>query len=174
MKGSGITLKINDVPAKIVMDQFLIEANIKSVGALDTSMNNEAYNYLTINQVVSTPWYQSNPINQLDFEEGYLRITDVLLVYPTDSKAQEKIQQMPHSKAIIFYLERFAVRGNLIMGSDMLISGVLDSLDKRFLAVTKASIFPMFPARTGLPPTMPIVLLNRAKISYYHPVFAEE
>ena len=174
MKGSGITLKINDIPAKVVMDQFLIDANVKSVGALDTSMNNEAYSYLTITDVVSTPWYQSNPINQLDFTEGYLKLSDVLLVYPTDPKAQENIQQMQHSEAIIFYLERFAVRANLSMGADMLISGVLDSLDKRFLVITEASVFPMFPARTSLPQNMPIALLNRAKISHYHPVSAEE
>jgi hypothetical protein len=174
MRGSGITLKINDIPAKIMMDQFLIEADVKSVGALDTNMNNEAYNYLTINNAVSTPWYQSNPINQLDFTEGYLKLSDVLLVYPTDPKAQEKIQLMQHSEAVIFYLERFAVRGDLSMGSDMLISGVLDSLDKRFLALTGASVFPMFPARTSMPQNMPIVLLNRDKISHYHPVSAEE
>ncbi len=168
MKGGGITLQINEIQSKIVLDQFLLDTKIKSVGALDTSLNNEAYNYVTITEAISTPWYQNNPIQQVDFAEGYLKIRDILLIYPMDEKAQKRIQLMPHSERIIFYLERFAIRGKLSMGSDMLLSGVLDSLDKRFLAITDASIFPMFPARTSISETMPLALLNRAKISHYH------
>ena len=170
MKGSGITLKINDVKSKIMLDQFLIDANVKSVGAMDTGLNNEAYSYLTITDAVSTPWYQINPIKMLDFAEGYLKMSEVLLVYPVDPEAQERIQLMPHSECIVFYLERFAVKANLSMGADMLLSGVLDSLDKRFLTITDATVFPMFPARAKLPQNIPIALLNRAKISHYHAV----
>lgn len=170
MKGSGITLKINDIKSKIMLDQFLIEAMVKSVGAMDTGLNNETYNYATITNAVSTPWYQNNPIKMLDFAEGYLKLSDVLLVYPEDTEAQKRIQLMPHSECLIFYLERFAVKANLSMGADMLLSGVLDSLDKRFLTITEATVFPMFPARAGLPQNMPIALLNRAKISHYHTV----
>ena len=60
------------------------------------------------------------------------------------------------------------IKGNLSMGADMSLSGVLDSLDKRFLTLTEATVFPMFPARTNLPKNMPLTLLNRAKISHYH------
>jgi len=168
MKGTGITLQINNVQSKIMLDQFLIDGLVKSVGALDTSMNNEAYNYLTVTEAVSTPWYQSNPIKLLDFAEGYLKLEEILLVYPTDPEAQQRIQLMPHSECITFYLERFAIKGNLSMGADMSLSGVLDSLDKRFLTLTEATVFPMFPARTNLPKNMPLALLNRAKISHYH------
>ena len=168
MAGGGITLQINDVQSKIMLDQFVIDGKIRSVGALDTSLNNEAYNYVTVIEAISTPWYQSNPIQFLDFEEGYLKILDILLVFPTEEKPQQRIQMMPHSEPIIFYLERFAVKANLSMGADMLLSGVLDSLDKRFLAITDVSVFPMFPARTALPQNMPVALLNRDKISHYH------
>ena len=168
MSGDGITLQISNVHSKIVLDQFLIDARVKAIGALDSSINNEVYNYVTITDAVSTPWYQSNPIQQIDFSEGVLSISEILLVCPVDEDAQQRIQLMPHSEAVIFYLERFAVRANLSMGSDMLLAGVLDSLDKRFLTLTGASLFPMLPARTALPATMPVALLNRAKISHYH------
>lgn len=168
MKGRGITLQISEVHSKIVLDQFVIDAKIKSVGILDTNLNNEAYNYVTLTDAVSTPWHQTNPIEQIDFAEGFVKIMEILLVCPVDPKIQKRIQLMPHSEQLVFYLERFAIRANLSMGSDMLLSGVLDSLDKRFLTVTDVSVFPMFPARSILPATMPIALLNRAKISHYH------
>jgi hypothetical protein len=168
MSTGGITLQISDVHSNIVLDQFLIDAKIKSIGTIDSSLNNEAYNYVTITDAVSTPWYQSNPIQQIDFSEGVLSIAEILLVYPVDEDMQQRVQLMPHSEPVIFYLERFAVRANLSMGSDMLLSGVLDSLDKRFLALTGVSLFPMLPARIALPETMPVALLNRAKISHYH------
>ncbi len=170
MATSGLTLQISEVPAKVVMDQFLIDGKVKAIGVLDSSLNNEAYNYATIVEAVSTPWYQSNPIKQIDYTEGFLKILDILLVYPLDKETQDRIQVMPHSVPIIFYLERFAVRANLSMGSDMLLAGVLDSLDRRFITLTNVSLFPMFPARTALPENMPIALLNRAKISHYHAV----
>ena len=170
MAVSGITLQISDVPAKVVMDQFVIDAKVKAIGAIDSSLNNEAYNYVTIVDVVSTPWYQSNPIQQIDFNEGFIKILDILLVYPLEKETQDRIQVMPHSMPIIFYLERFAVRANLSMGSEMLLAGVLDSLDRRFVALTNVSLFPMFPARTALPENIPVALLNRAKISHYHAV----
>ncbi len=168
MRGDGITLQISDIHSKIVLDQFLIDAQLKIVGALDANLNNEIYNYVTMTEAVSTPWHQTNPIKQIDFAEGFLKITEILMVYPIDQKPQKRIQLMPHSERVIFYMERFVIRANLSVGAEMLLSGVLESLDKRFLAITDVSVFPMFPARAALPENMPIALLNRAKISHYH------
>jgi hypothetical protein len=168
MAVGGLTLQISSIQSKVVLDQFLIEAKVQAIGVLDSSLNNEVYNYVAIADAVSTPWYQSNPIQQIDFVEGHLKITDILLVFPMEAETQQRIQLMPHSEPVIFYLERFAIRANLSMGSDMLLSGVLDSLDKRFVTLTDVSLFPMFPARAALPEKMPIALLNRAKISHYH------
>ena len=75
---------------------------------------------------------------------------------------------MPRQDMLIFYLERFVVQAKLSMGEDMVLSGVLDSLDRRFLTITDVSVFPMFPAVASLPKSMPIALLNKDKISHYH------
>jgi hypothetical protein len=68
-------------------------------------------------------------------------------------------------------VSRFAIQANLSMGMGMSLSGAVDGLNKRFLALIEASIFPMFPANSiELPKVMPVALLNRAKISHYHSI----
>ncbi len=168
MAAGGLSLQIKDIPSKIVMDQFLMDATVRSVGSMDTSLNNVQYNYLVASNVVATPWHQNNPLKPIGYAEGYLTISDILLIHPTDSEAQGKIKLMPRMEQMIFYLERFVVHAKLSMGEDMVLSGVLDSLDRRFLAITDVSVFPMFPAAASLPRSMPIALLNRDKISHYH------
>jgi hypothetical protein len=150
------------------MEQFLLDAKVKAVGVLDTSLNNEVYNYVGITDVVATPWLQANPVKPIGYAEGFLKIEDILLIHPLDPEAQERIQLMPTFESIFFYVDRFVIRGNLNKGPDMALSGILDSLDKRFLTLKDVSVFPMFPATAAMPENMPIALLNRAKISHYH------
>jgi hypothetical protein len=168
ISGGGLTLQISEVPAKIVLDQFLLEAKIRAVGVLDTSLNNEDYNYVTVVEAVATPWLQTNPIKPIGYPEGYLKISDIVMVYPLESDVQQRIQLMPHSQRGVFYLGSFIIQGNLSVGADMGLSEAMESLLKRFLVATEVSLFPMFPANTALPDQMPVVLLNRAKIYQYH------
>jgi hypothetical protein len=169
--GGGLSLQIFEVAAKLVLDEFLLEAKVKTVGALDDNLNNQDYNYLTILSGLATPWRQANPLKPIRYKEAYLKMEDIYLAYPVDPTVQVKIKLMPHAERGIFYLGQFAIQANLSMGQEMSLSGAVDGLTKRFLTVTDASVFPMFPAKNvDLPPVISVALLNRAKISYYHPV----
>lgn len=168
--GRGLSLQIFEVAAKIVLDEFLLEAKVKTVGALDDNLNNQEYNYLTLLSGLAVPWRQANPLKPIRYKEAYLKMEDVYLVYPVDPAVQLKIKLMPRMERGIFYLGQFAIQGNLSMGQEMNLGAAVDGLTKRFLGLTDVSIFPMFPAKNvELPPVMPVALLNRAKISYYHP-----
>jgi hypothetical protein len=167
--GGGLSLQIFEVAAKIVLDEFLLEAKIKSVGSLDDNLNNEDYNYVTVTNGIATPWRQTNPLKPIRYAEAFLKIEDIYLVYPIEPETQIKIKLMPKAERGIFYIGRFAIQANLSMGAEMRLGGAVDGLTKRFLAITDASIFPMFPAKhIELPRVMSVALLNRAKISHYH------
>ena len=168
--GGGLTLQISEVPAKIVLDQFLLDAKIKAVGVLDINLNNEDYDYVNVLDGVATPWSQANPLKPIGFTEGVLRIEDMLLIYPLDPAVQTRISLMPHSERGIFYMSSFIIQANLYMGEGTALLAAIDSMTKRFLAATEVSLFPMFPTSTALPETMPIALLNSAKIYNYHGV----
>ena len=53
--GGGLSLQIFEVAAKIVMDEFLLDAKLKAVGSLDDNLNNEDYNYAIVTNGVATP-----------------------------------------------------------------------------------------------------------------------
>lgn len=168
--GSGLSLKIVEVATKIVLDEFLLEAMAKVVGAVDDNLNNQEYNFLTVTNGLATPWRQANPLKPIRYKEAYLKMEDIYLVYPVDPAVQTKIKLMPQLERGIFYLGQFAIQGNLNMGQGMSLGGAVDGLNKRFLVLTEVSIFPMFPAKNvDLPQVMPVAMVNRAKISYYHP-----
>ena len=90
-RGGGISLQISEVPSKIVLDQFLLDAKIRAIGALDIYLNNEEYHYATVIEVVATPWYQANPVKPLGYSEGYLRVEDILMIVPLDPAMQRRM-----------------------------------------------------------------------------------
>ncbi len=168
--GGGLSLQIFEVATKIVMDEFLLDAKLKTVGSLDDNLNNEDYNYVNVANGVATPWRQANPLKPIRYAEAFLKIQDVYLVYPVEPAVQTKIKLMPHAERGIFYVGQFAIQANLSMGMEMNLAGAIDGLTKRFLAVTDVSVFPMFPANPTMPKVMSVAMLNRAKISHYHAV----
>ncbi|MBN1995658.1 MAG: hypothetical protein JW953_23425 [Anaerolineae bacterium] len=166
--GGGLSLQIAQINAKIVLEKFLVEAKMKIVGNLDNTLNDERYNYITITDGIAMPWHQSNPLKPIKYTESVLKIEELVLVYPMQAEAQAAIQRMPRSEPAIIYAGDFAIHGNISMGGDMTLSTVLDAVNKRFLTLTEASIFPMTQASTAIPEEMPLVLLNRSKIYQLH------
>ena len=166
--GGGISLQINEIDTKIVLEQFLVEAKIKVVGNLDNTLNDERYSYLDVFNGIATPWYQDNPLKPISYAEGTIKVADMVLVYPISPDDQAAIQLMPHSKQAILYARGFAIHGNLSIGGDMTLSTALDGITKRFLALTDASIFPMAPASAAIPEVMPLALLNRSMVYKIH------
>ncbi len=164
----GISLRISEIPVKMVLEQFLLEGKLKTVGALDDGLNNEAYSYVSMVEVTATPWHQSNPLKPMSCAEMHLKIQDIWVVYPVDPAGQAAVKLLPHHERVIVYLGGFALNGNLSMGADIPLSGVMEALPKRFLPMTQVSLFPMFPPKALLPGAMPIALVNRLKISHYY------
>ena len=165
---AGLTLQIFNIPTKIVLDEFLLDATIKAVGHLDDSLNNEEYDYLNVSDVVATPWRQDNPVKPIAYPTGVLKTEDVFMVYPVETDVQEGIKRLHNFERIVFYLQHFIIHGSLSMGAEMNLQGAMEAMPRRFLVATDVSLFPMFPARAAMPEVMPIVLLNRALVSHYH------
>ncbi len=166
---AGLTLQIFEIPAQIVLDEFLVEARIKSVGHLDDSLNNEEYDYVNVVQAVATPWRRDNPMKPIGYESGVLKIQDIFMVYPMEPAVQQSIKRMPRSEAVILYLRHFVIHGDLTMGAEMSLAGVMDAFTRRFMVMTNVSVFPMFPAGATMVEGMTVALVNRALVSYYHP-----
>jgi hypothetical protein len=170
MAGGGLSLNIFNVQSKIILDEFLLDAKIRSVGVIDDSLNNEDYDYVTVLEGIASPWRQANPLKPIGYAEGVLKIADIFLVYPVDPEMQTKIKLMPRSERAIVYIGHFAVQANLTMGMDTALTGVMEAVTKRFLAITDVSVFPMFPSNVAMPEKMPVALLNRDKVQHFHAV----
>jgi hypothetical protein len=167
MRG-GISLRISEVPVKMVLEHFLLEGKLKTVGSLDDGLNNEAYSYVSMVQVVATPWHQTNPLKPMSCAEMHFKIEDIWLIYPVEPAGQAAVKLLPHSERVILYLGGFVLNGKLSMGADIPLSGVMEALPKRFLPITEVSLFPLFPPKALLPGVMPVALVNRQKISHYY------
>jgi hypothetical protein len=164
----GISLQINQIACKIVLNEFLAEGQVKAVGNLDNTINNEKNTFLSVYEGVATPWHQHNPLKPISYAQSILKIDDILLIYPTDPAEQAKIKLMPHNEPAILYGSGFAIQGNVFMGAEDNLETVMDAVIKRFLTLTQVSIFPLFPAKTSIPEVIPLALLNKAKIYQHH------
>ena len=165
---AGLTLQIFEIVTKIVLEDFLLDAKIKAIGQLDDSLNNEDYDYVTVLNGVASPWRRDNPVKPIGYKEGYLKIADTLLIHPVEAAAQQSVKRMQRAEPSVLYMKHFAVHGNLNMGQEMSLSGVMEGFTRRFLVMTDVSVFPLFPASAAMPENMPIALVNRALINHYH------
>lgn len=165
---AGLTLQIFEIAAKIVLEEFLLDARVKAIGRLDDSLNNEDYDYLTVLDGVASPWRRENPVKPIGYREGYLKVADILLVCPVEAEAQQSIKRMQRAEPGVLYVKHFAIHGNVNMGQEMSLGGVMEAFTRRFLVMTDVSVFPLFPASAALPEGMPIALVNRALVSHYH------
>jgi hypothetical protein len=170
MEGGGISLQINQITCKIVLDEFLVEGQVKAVGNLDNTISNDKTTFLVVSDGVATPWHQHNPLKPISYAQGILKIEDILLIYPTDPAEQAKIKLMPRNVPAILYGGGFAIQGNVFMGADGNLETVMDAVVKNFLTLTQVSVFPLFPAKTSIPEVIPLALLNKAKIYQHHGV----
>lgn len=164
----GISLQIIEIEIRVVLSQFLVDGIIKAVGNIDNTLNDERYSFVNLHNPLITPWHQSCPLKPIGAAEGTLKIEDMLLVYPTDPKDQAQIQLMPKAQTGIIYIDDFVIRGDISMGADMELSTVAEGVNKRFLTVNNAAVFPLFPAATSIPEEMPVVLIRREKIYQIH------
>jgi hypothetical protein len=166
---AGLTLQIFEIATKIVLEDFLLDAKVKAIGHLDDSLNNEDYDYVTVLDGVASPWRRENPVKPIGYKEGYLKIADTLLVCPVEAAVQQSIKRMQRAEAGVLYMKHFAIHGNVNMGQEMSLGGVMEAFTRRFLIMTDVSVFPLFPASAALPENMPVALVNRLQINHYHP-----
>lgn len=164
----GISLQFNEIETKIVLAQFLVEGVIKAVGNIDNTLNDERYSFVNVENPVTIPWHQNSPINAIRVAQSTIKIHDMILIYPTDPADQAEIPRMPSSQPGIIYIGEFVINGNIMMGADMDVTNVVDGVTKRFLTLTDATIFPLFPAGASTPEVMPIALVNRDMIYQIH------
>ncbi len=164
----GISLQINELETKLILPRFLVEGLIKAVGNIENTFNDERYNFVNLHHPVVTPWHQTNPLKPLSMGETTVKVEEVLLAYPTDPADQAEIPKMPTSQRGILYLGDFVVHGDVSMGNDMDLSTAIDGINKRFIVLTDATIFPLFPAAASIQEVMPIVLVNRSKVYQSH------
>ena len=164
----GISLQFNEIETKIVLAQFLVEGVIKAVGNIDNTLNDERYNFVNVENPVTTPWPQHSPINAIRVAQSTVKIHDMVLVYPTDPADQAEIPRMPGSQRGIVYAGEFVIYGDVLMGADMDLTNFIDGITKRFLTVADATIFPLFPAAMSIPEVMPLALVNRDMVYQIH------
>jgi hypothetical protein len=168
MAGGGISLQFNEIATKIVLAQFLVEGIIRAVGNIDNTLNDERYNFVNIDKPVITSWHQNSPINSIRVALSSIKTNEMILVFPTNPSDRAQIPRMPKLARGILYAGDFVLHGDIMMGADMDLTNVVDGVAKRFLTVTDATIFPLFPANTSIPEVMPVVLVNRAKVYQLH------
>ena len=164
----GISLQFNEIETKIVLAQFLVEGVIKAVGNIDNTLNDERYNFVNVENPVTTPWHQSSPINAIRVAQSTVKIHDMILIYPTDPADRAEIPRMPGSSRGIIYAGEFVIYGDIMMGADMNLTNVVEGINKRFLTLMDVTIFPLFPANMSIPEVMPMALVNREMVYQLH------
>lgn len=163
----GISLQISELDAKVVLAEFLLACKVKSVGSIDTSLNNEAYNYVGATDVIATPWRQDNPVSPLAYAEAALKMDDILLLCPDDPD-EGNITLMPGSMDVVAYIGQFAIYGSLSTAADVSLTSAMETSTKRFMPITNVSIFPMFASQVAPLENIPVAVIKRDKITHYH------
>ncbi|MBK6328848.1 MAG: hypothetical protein KA362_09605 [Chloroflexi bacterium] len=161
-------IKLESWKIEIAIPNFLVRAALTPRGDLMIFLNNLTYTSFNFNDVEMMPLgtdFQVKGVKQSMINISRSAISYISVLEP--HKAAQ-IQLLQSKRAIVFYTEWFAVRGDLHVNSETPNENLLD--DKfHFFMLTDATIFPLRTMTARPIQKVPAVAFNRLEILAYHP-----
>ena len=146
---------------------FLIKARFQPRGDMLIFLNNLTYLSFYFEEVEMLPLgtkYQFKGVKQpgMTINRGAVSFMSIL-----DESDVEKMQLLAAKRAVVFYTEWFAIRGDFHVNTEAPDENLFD--DKyEFFTLTNATIYPLRKITTKPTQEVPALLLNRTAILGYH------
>lgn len=155
--------------ARIYTSELILDGLLEPFGHLLDDLNDPTATGLLLLDAHIAPLVAGSDVHPFAWQEVTANKSDFHLIYLADADDRDTLALMKRTEPVIVYTSRFVVRGQFHMGGETRLRDFVDGLIGTFLAVSEATVFPLFQPSVDIPKSYPLLLINKQQICLYHP-----
>lgn len=163
-RDSGYT----EVPASILTAAFQVRGKVRTLGNLQTFLNDEKKPTLSVYNADVTGFDVTNPAARMTQPEMFITRAAIIAVLFETPPPPGQIVLPPHTESLMVYSDRFALSGRFHLGPDARLTDFAEISPLPFIVISDAKIYPLFQPRPALVQSAAIALLRRSAIRLYY------
>ena len=156
-------------PVRIYSSEQIFEGQLEPLGHLFDDLNDSTKTGFLLHQAHIAPLVAGSSLRPFSLEQVTVNKADFHLLYLVNADDRESLSLMIRTEMVIVYTSRFVIRGQFHMGGETRLRDFVDGLSSTFLAVSDATVFPLFQPSVDIPKSYPLLLINKHLITLYHP-----
>jgi hypothetical protein len=156
-------------PVRIYTSDLIFEGQLEPLGHLFDDLNDSSKSGFLLHQAHIAPLVAGSSLRPFALEQVTVNKANFHLLYLSDADDRESLSLMIRTEMAIVYTSCFVIRGQFHMGGETRLRDFVDGLSSTFLAVSDATVYPLFQPAVDIPKSYPLVLINKHLITLYHP-----
>jgi len=157
-------------PVTVLLPGFEIRCMLRSVGLLQTFLNDELKPILTLHDASVIGLERGNPATSMALPELYARKDLCHAIAFDEMLPQEETGLMPRGEPMAIYTSHYVVQGKLHMGSEDRPHDFIATSKGQFIVLTDAALFPLFELQARMIQQAPLVFVHHSTVRMHHPV----
>jgi len=159
-----------EIPATVLLEQFQARCTLSVIGMLQTFLNDEQKDVLSLHEVTIHGLDAGNPARSMKLEGLFVRKDACHAVAFDTMLSQEEVRLLPRTERLAVYTTRYVIQGDFHMGPDALISDFITSTRLRFVGATNVQFFSLFQPQAVMIQEAPLVYVHRDAVRMHHVV----
>lgn len=160
-------LQFTSYPVEVITGNFLLRGGFAPRGEFLTYVNDQRNIYYSFEDVEMKPLMADYQIPGLKQQELVMNRYAIHMINVLDESILEKLQIMQTKRAVVFYTDSFAIRGQFHVNADKRDNDLIDEL-RDYIAMTDVMVYPMRTSKIIPTRKVPFLALNRHSILAYH------
>jgi hypothetical protein len=149
---------------------FQIRCTLRSMGLMQTFLNDEQKALFTLDDVTLFGLEMGNPATSIRLAELHIRKEQIhLIAFPT-MLSRDESGLLPRTETLAVYTSHFVIQGSFHMGTDSLVSDFMEISKSQFIGVSNLAVFPLFQAQTAVVQQAPIGFIYRDAVRMHHQI----
>jgi hypothetical protein len=153
---------------RVLTPAYLLTGQVEETQSFLGWLNNKDKSTLELHQVEGLVLDPRSSLPATAAQLVTLHKSQVVAIDMFTPQAQQAVKVTGRAELAVLYTNRFLIQANLHPTGDMPISRIPDVVKSNFVAVTRASLYPLLPTRQLPSLTSPVMILNWNHVDFYH------
>ena len=152
----------------ILTSVFQVRGKLHVLGTMQNFLNDEQKPTLTVYKAEATGISSGNPAAHMSQPEMVINKRSMQMIAFEVAPSKDTLVMLPNIQPLMLYTDQFAIAGKFHLGPDAHLTDFAEASLQDFIVASEVKIYPMFPARTGLIQSAPVIVIHKAQIRLYH------
>jgi hypothetical protein len=156
---------------RVLTDTFLLTGYVEEQNAFLGWLNNPNKQTIELKDVRGLSLAATSVVPAFNQREVVLPKECIVAIDMADQAGQAAVQMSPRQEPAVLYTARFAIRAHLHPTGDMPVQHIFNVMgETSFFPTSNAGFHPLVPTRQFPEPRAVVLIVNRQKVEFYHPI----